>query len=450
MLATRVLRLPEMRAFGRLGAMLDIKLLREDPSLLDAQLARRNMPGQAADLLKLDEQRRALQTRQQDLQAKRNALSKQIGEIKGMKAKAQDTATLDVEAMMLEVKGLGPEMEYLAAEEADLGARLDDMLARIPNFPADDVPAGKDENDNKEVRAWGTPRTFDFKVREHDDIVAHLGLLDLPSAVKVAGARFNWLKGSLARLERAIAQFFLDELTAKGFMECRVPYLVNEAAAFGTGNLPKFKEDLFQTTDGRWLIPTSEVPLTNLGADRIFQPDELPVRMTAWTPCFRSEAGSAGKDTKGLIRQHQFDKVEMVILCEADKSEAEHEAMVACAESHLQKLGLPYRTIILCTGDMGFASRKTYDIEVWVPSQNKYREISSCSNCGDFQARRMKGRVKGEKGNAFIHTLNGSGLAVGRTLVAILENYQNEDGTVTIPDVLLPYMGGVTKLEALK
>lgn len=422
--------------------MLDIQLLRKDPALLDKQLARRNQSPQAAALLKLDEQRRALQTRQQELQAKRNALSKQVGELKAAKQNA--------DAVMAEVKALGPEMDNLAQEEKNVAAQLDDQLARIANFPADDVPEGHSEDDNKEVHRWGTPRVFDFKVREHDDIVAALGLLDLPTAAKVAGARFSWLKGSLARLERAIAQFFLDELTAKGFMECRVPYLVNTEAAYGTGNLPKFKEDLFQTTDGRWLIPTSEVPLTNLGAERIFSPDELPVRMTSWTPCFRSEAGSAGKDTKGLIRQHQFDKVEMVILCDAEKSEQEHQFMLQCAQSHLEKLKLPYRTIVLCTGDMGFASRKTYDIEVWIPSQNKYREISSCSNCGDFQARRMKGRVKTADGNKFIHTLNGSALAVGRTLVAILENYQNADGTVSIPDVLLPYMNGITTLEALR
>ena len=422
--------------------MLDIKHIRENPALLDEQLARRNQPAQAAALMKLDEQRRALQTRQQELQAKRNSLSKQVGELKAKKQ--------DAEALMAEVKALGPEMDHLALEEKQVAEQLDDMLARIPNFPAADVPEGKDEDDNKEVNRWGEPTKLAFKPREHDDIVAHLGLLDLPSAAKVAGARFSWLKGSLARLERAIAQFFLDELTAKGFMECRVPYLVSTEAAYGTGNLPKFKDDLFQTTDGRWLIPTSEIPLTNLGADRIFSPDELPLRMTAWTPCFRSEAGSAGKDTKGLIRQHQFDKVEMVVLTTAEDSEAQHKFMLECAESQLKKLKLPFRTIVLCTGDMGFASQKTYDIEVWIPSQNKYREISSCSNCGDFQARRMKGRVKSDKGNAFIHTLNGSGLAVGRTLVAILENYQNEDGTVTVPEVLLPYMGGITKLEALK
>lgn len=424
--------------------MLDIKLIRDDPSVLDKQLARRELPPLSAELLKLDTQRRALQTRQQDLQAARNAKSKDVGSLKA--AKKNDEA----EALMAEVKALGPEMEHLAFEEKQLGEKLDDMLARIPNFPFEDVPAGKDEADNVEVARWGTPREFDFKVREHDDIVAALGLLDLPTAAKVAGARFSWLKGNLAKLERAIATFFLDELTAKGFMECRVPYMVNREAAFGTGNLPKFEEDLFKTTDGRYLIPTSEVPLTNLAADRVFMADELPVRMTAWTPCFRSEAGSSGKDTKGLIRQHQFDKVEMVILCDEAESVKEHEFMRACAESHLQKLGLPHRTIVLCTGDMGFGSRKTYDIEVWIPSQNTYREISSCSNCGDFQARRMRGRVKGAEGNKFIHTLNGSGLAVGRTLVAILENYQNADGTVTIPDVLRPYMGGVTQLEALR
>ncbi|MFZ2586959.1 MAG: serine--tRNA ligase [Alphaproteobacteria bacterium] len=421
--------------------MLDIKLIRENPAMLDAQLARRNQPAQAAALVRLDEQRRALQTRQQEVQAKRNTLSKKVGELKAAKQ--------DADALMAEVKALGPEMEHLAFEEKQLADKLDDMLARIANFPAEDVPAGADEHDNQEVARWGTPRTFDFKVREHDDLVAALGLLDLPTAAKIAGARFSWLKGNLARLERAIAQFFLDELTAKGFLECRVPYLVNEAAAYGTGNLPKFKEDLFQTTDGRWLIPTSEVPLTNVVADKIVQPEDLPLRMTAWTPCFRSEAGSSGKDTKGLIRQHQFDKVEMVIISKPEESEAEHQRMLACAQSHLEKLKLPYRTIVLCTGDMGFASRKTYDIEVWIPSQNTYREISSCSNCGDFQARRMKARMKTADGNVFVHTLNGSGLAVGRTLVAILENYQNADGTVTIPDVLQPYMGGVTKLEAL-
>lgn len=422
--------------------MLDIKLIRENPAWLDAQLARRHQPALSATLLALDEQRRALQTRMQELQAKRNALSKHVGELKAAKQ--------DAEAQMAEVKALGPEMDKLAAEETALGAKLDDMLARIPNVPQDDVPAGADEHDNVEVRRWGTPREFDFAVKAHDDIASDLGMLDLETSAKIAGARFAWLQGPLARLERAIAQFYLDELIAKGFTECRVPYLVNSAAAYGTGNLPKFEEDLFQTTDGRWLIPTSEVPLTNLAADHIFQPADLPIRMTSWTPCFRSEAGSSGKDTKGLIRMHQFDKVEMVVLTTPDNSVEQHEFMVGCAESNLQKLGLPYRTIVLCTGDMGFASQKTYDIEVWVPSQDTYREISSCSNCGDFQARRMKGRVKTDKGNVSIHTLNGSGLAVGRTLVAILENYQNADGSVTVPDVLLPYMNGISKLEKMK
>lgn len=421
--------------------MLDITSIRQDPSVLDTALTRRGKPAMSSQILDLDAKRRAAQTEQQNLQAKRNQLSKQVGELKAKKE--------DANALMDEVKALGPAMEKLAAEEAALAAQLDEILTTLPNPPAADVPDGKDEHDNVEVKRWGTPRTFDFAVKAHDDVAADLGMLDNATAAKIGGARFAWIQGPLARLERSIAQFFLDYLVGeKGFTEVRVPYLVNDATMFGTGQLPKFKEDLFQTTDGRWLIPTSEVPLTNLAQDRIFKADELPIRLTSWSPCFRSEAGSAGRDTKGLIRMHQFDKVEMVILAKPEDSEREHQGMVDNASMLLQKLGLPHRVITLCTGDMGFGATKTYDLEVWVPSQNTYREISSCSNCGDFQARRMKGRFKDASGsNLFIHTLNGSGLAVGRTLVAILENYQNADGSLTVPEALVPYMGGVTVIK---
>ncbi len=424
--------------------MLDIVAIRTDPSILDTALTNRGMAPRSSEILALDERRRALMTEQQQVQARRNALSKQVGEIKKSGGDAAD--------LMDEVKGLGPRLEELSEQEADVAAQLEELLTTLPNLPDAQVPVAADEEGNVQVHAWGTPRAFDFAVKAHDDVAADLGMLDMETAGKISGSRFAWLTGPLARMERALAMFFIDTLTGEfGFTEARVPYLVNDAAMFGTGNLPKFKEDLFQTTDGRWLIPTSEVPLTNLANDRIFKADELPIRLTSWTPCFRSEAGSAGRDTKGLIRMHQFDKVEMVQLVLPEESEAAHQLMVKAAGTMLEKLGLPYRVVLLCTGDMGFASRRTYDLEVWVPSQNKYREISSCSNCGDFQARRMKARFKRttESGTELLHTLNGSGLAVGRSLVAVLENYQQADGSVLVPEVLRPYMGGVDVIRPL-
>lgn len=430
---------------GTTALMLDITWIRENPADLDAALKRRGMAPVADKVLKIDEKRRALQTEEQNLLAERNRLSKQVGELKAKK--------LDAEEVMAQVRGLGPRMEALKAQEDAAAAELKAVMAAIPNVPADDVAFGEDETANVEVKRWGTPRSFDFAVKAHDDIVSDLGLLDWDMAAKISGSRFAWLQGSLAKLDRAIAQFFLDVLTTeKGFLEVRVPYMVNDASVYGVGQLPKFEEDLFKTTDGRWLISTSEVPLTNYAQERIFKPEELPMKLTSWSPCFRSEAGSSGKDTKGLIRMHQFDKVEMVVLAKPEESEEMHQMMVATSSDILTRLGLPHRIIMLCTGDMGFASRKTYDLEVWVPSQGVYREISSISNCGDFQARRMNGRYKpkADGPTRFIHTLNGSALAVGRTMVAILENYQQADGTVEIPEVLQPYMGGLKKLTPLR
>lgn len=420
--------------------MLDIAWIRNSPADLDKALAKRGAAPLSAKIVELDEKRRALMTEQQNLQAKRNSLSKQVGELKAKKQ--------DAESVMAEVKALGPKMDELKGQEEAAAAALDAVLAGIPNVLAEDVPVGADETGNVEVKVVGTPPKFDFKPKAHDDIASDLGLLDLETAAKIAGSRFAWMQGGLARLDRALAQFFLDTLGERGFLEVRVPYLVNEASVYGVGQLPKFEEDLFKTTDGRYLISTSEVSLTNLAQERIFRNEELPIRLTSWSPCFRSEAGSSGKDTKGLIRMHQFEKVEMVVLCKPDESEAMHQLMVDSASTMLSKLGLAHRILALCSGDTGFASRKTYDLEVWVPSQGVYREISSCSNCGDFQARRMGGRFKpkAEGPTQFIHTLNGSGLAVGRTLVAILENYQNADGSVDIPEVLWPYMGGLKKL----
>jgi seryl-tRNA synthetase len=334
----------------------------------------------------------------------------------------------------------------LEEEDKALGAEIEAILAAIPNLPADDVPEGPDESANVECRRWGNPRVFDFTPLDHDVLGEKLGLMDFDGAAKLSGARFVVLKGQIARLQRAIGQFMLDLQTVEhGYTEIDPPLMVKDAAAFGTGQLPKFAEDLFKTNTGHWLIPTAEVPLTNLLADSILDEAALPQRFTALTPCFRSEAGSAGKDTRGMIRQHQFWKVEMVSITHPDRSDEEHQRMTKCAEAVLQRLALPYRVIVLCTGDMGFSARKTYDIEVWLPGQQRYREISSCSNCGDFQARRMKARFRpeGEKGTRFVHTLNGSGLAVGRTLIAVMENYQRADGSIEIPEALRPYMNGL-------
>lgn len=416
--------------------MHDLKWIRDNPEAFDAGLARRGLEARSAQLIRLDGERRAAQTRLQEMQAQRNETSKQIGIIKKQGG--------DAGAIMEEMARLKEGIPLMEAQDKSLGEEVEAILAAIPNLPGADVPDGPDEDHNVEVRRWGTPRDFAFQPLEHDAIGTKLGLMDFDGAAKLSGARFVVLKGKLARLERAIAQFMLDVQTDEhGYTEVSPPTLVKDAALFGTGQLPKFGDDLFKANTGHWLIPTAEVPLTNLVGDSILDEAALPVRMTALTLCYRSEAGAAGKDTRGMIRQHQFWKVEMVSIAHPDQSEAEHQRMTQCAETILQRLELPYRTIVLCTGDMGFSSQKTYDIEVWLPGQGRYREISSCSNCGDFQARRMKARFKGEKGNRFVHTLNGSGLAVGRTLVAVLENYQQEDGSVRVPEALRPYMGGL-------
>lgn len=423
--------------------MLDIRWIRENADALDAALEARRMAPAAAQVLDLDQQRRRHQTEFQELQNRRNEASKAIGRAK---AKGEDASVL-----MAEVASLKDRIQ--AAEEAEraAGEALDSLLSGIPNVPAADVPMGPDETANVELRRVGEPRRFDAPPRDHVDLGSGLGLMDFDAAARMSGARFVVLRRDLARLERAIANFMLDLHTGEhGYSEIAPPYLVRDEAVYGVGQLPKFAEDMFHTTNGYWLISTSEIALTNLVRDQILEEAELPLRFTAYTPCFRSEAGSAGRDTRGMIRQHQFPKVELVSITSQDQSVAEHERMTAAAEAVLKKLDLPYRLMMLSTGDMGFASRKTYDLEVWLPGQNTYREISSCSNCGDFQARRMKARYRPKegKGTQFAHTLNGSALAVGRTLVAVLENYQQPDGSVAIPAVLQPYMGGQTRLHA--
>ncbi|MEQ8309801.1 MAG: serine--tRNA ligase [Sphingopyxis sp.] len=425
--------------------MHDIRLIRDNPQAFDAGLARRGLAPLSDDILAADAALRALQTEIQAALARRNEASKLIGQ--AMAQGDRNTAEA-LKAEVAELKATLPAREE--EERAQLGA-LQDRLAALPNLPADDVPDGADEEGNVEISRWGTPRTFDFEPQEHADFAPALGL-DFETAAKMSGARFAFLKGPMARLERALGQFMLDKQTVEaGYRECATPLLVRDDAAFGTTQLPKFREDLFQTTDGMWLISTSEMSLTNAVREEILAEADLPVRMTALTPCFRSEAGSAGRDTRGYIRQHQFWKVELVSITRPEDSDAELERKTRAAESILEALDLPYRKMLLCAGDMGFAARKTYDLEVWLPGQNAYREISSCSNCGDFQARRMNTRFRreGAKGNEFVHTLNGSGLAVGRTLVAILENYQQADGSVDIPAALHPYMGGITKLTPL-
>jgi seryl-tRNA synthetase len=422
--------------------MHDIRLIRDDPQAFDAGLARRGLEPLSAQVLAADASVRALQTEIQASLARRNEASKLIGQ--AMARGDKDMA----EALKAEVATLKtslPEKENAGREQL---AALHDTLAALPNLPAADVPEGEDEDGNVEISSWGTPRSFDFAPQEHADFAPALGL-DFETAAKMSGARFAFLKGQMARLERALGQFMIDRQTIDaGYTECATPLMVRDEAAFGTTQLPKFREDLFQTTDGRWLISTSEMSLTNAVREEILPEADLPIRMTALTPCFRSEAGSAGRDTRGYIRQHQFWKVELVSITRPEDSDAELERKTRAAETILKALELPYRKMLLCAGDMGFAARKTYDLEVWLPGQNAYREISSCSNCGDFQARRMNTRFRREGGktNEFVHTLNGSGLAVGRTLVAVLENYQQVDGSVIIPDALLPYMGGITKL----
>lgn len=422
--------------------MHDIRQIRENPQAFDAGLARRGLAPLSEKILAADASVRALQTEIQAALARRNEASKLIGQAmaQGDKDKA--------EALKAEVAALKTSLPERENAEREQLAALHDMLAALPNLPATDVPEGEDEDGNVEISRWGTPRTFDFAPQEHADFAPALGL-DFETAAKMSGARFAFLKGQMARLERALGQFMIDRQTIDaGYTECATPLMVRDEAAFGTTQLPKFREDLFQTTDGRWLISTSEMSLTNAVREDILPEADLPIRMTALTPCFRSEAGSAGRDTRGYIRQHQFWKVELVSIVRPEDSDAELERKTRAAEAILEALELPYRKMLLCAGDMGFAARKTYDLEVWLPGQNAYREISSCSNCGDFQARRMNTRFRreGGKSNEFVHTLNGSGLAVGRTLVAVLENYQQADGSVDIPAALLPYMGGITRL----
>ena len=476
--------------------MHDIRFIREQPEQFDAGLKRRSLPAHSPDILAIDTERRATQTSAQELQAKRNDVSKQIGELKRKGG--------DAEALMQEVAAIKEKLAALEEQEKALGTKLEDILSRIPNIPASDVPDGKDEKDNKELRRFGEPTRIN-SAKEHFDIGENLGLMDFDTAAKLSGARFTLLSGALAKLERALGNFMLDVHTEEfGYTEVSPPLMVRSEIMYGTAQLPKFENDQFLTghpdferfwpnydeardllrdkikeegiTDQDkirtrnwerqqawkkklysseyslplWLIPTAEVPLTNVVNGEIVSKETLPLRMVARTPCFRAEAGAAGRDTRGMIRQHQFYKVELVSITTPEQSVAEHERMVNCAETILKKLELPFRTIVLCTGDMGFASRKTYDIEVWLPGQNAYREISSCSNCGDFQARRMNARCRGaaDKNTEFLHTLNGSGIAIGRCLIAVLENYQQPDGSVIIPPVLRPYMGGMERIEA--
>lgn len=421
--------------------MLDPKLLRGDLSDLQAKLATRGYQLDIDFWQDLEQRRKSLQIKTEDLQAQKNQGAKKIGELKRNGQNAEE--------LLQQMEVVSQSMKVAENELKELQSIIITQSLAIPNLPDDSVPVGQDENDNIEVRKWGAPRAFDFQIKDHTDIGESLGLLDFELAAKLTGSRFSVLKGSLAKLNRALIQFMLDTHIQAGYTEMYVPYMVNNHSLQGTGQLPKFEEDLFKLRGDKdyYLIPTSEVPLTNTVRDAIIELKELPIKLTAHTPCFRSEAGSAGRDTRGLIRQHQFEKVEMVQIVKAETSMQALEEMTAQAESILQALELPYRVVALCTGDMGFSAVKTYDIEVWVPSQNTYREISSCSNCGDFQARRMLARVKDGKKIELVHTLNGSGLAVGRTLLAVLENHQNADGTVNIPKVLQPYMGGVKVLS---
>ncbi|MFM9853921.1 MAG: serine--tRNA ligase [Sphingomonadaceae bacterium] len=425
--------------------MHDIKTIRENAIQFDAGLARRNAQPQAAELLAADEQWRSLATELQSALSRRNDASKAIGAAKAQKR--DDEAA----ALMAEVSQLKEQIPALETAERAAHRALNEALAAIPNLPADDVPSGTSEDDNIIVSTRGAIRNFAFTPQEHDAIGPRLGL-DFETAQRVAGARFVYLRGEAARLARALGHFMLDLHTTEfGYQEVAPPLLVRDEAMFGTGQLPKFADDSFKTEDGRWLIPTAEVSLTNIVGDSIIDDISQPIRFTALTPCFRLEAGSAGRDTRGMVRQHQFDKVELVSITRPEDSDAEHERMTACAETVLDRLELPFRRMLLCAGDMGFGARKTYDLEVWLPGQGRYREISSCSNCGDFQARRMNARYRpeGEKATRFVHTLNGSALAVGRTLVAVIETYQNGDGSVTIPPVLRPYMGGVATMGAM-
>ena len=425
--------------------MHDIRLIRETPALFDAALARRGLPPLSSEILALDEDRRAKILAAETAQADQNRASKEVG---AAKARGDEAEFERLRALVAEKKA---EIARLTTEAAEEDVRLRRMLMEIPNMPLDDVPDGKDEEDNVEIRRWGNPRNFDFTPKEHFDIPAVKPGMDFETAAKLSGSRFVVLRGAVIRVHRALAQFMLDTHIAEhGLTETWTPVLVKEEAMYGTNQLPKFAEDSYQTTNGWWLIPTSEVTLTNTVAGDIVDEAKLPIRMTAHTQCFRSEAGSAGKDTTGMLRQHQFEKVEMVTICTPDTALAEHERMTGCAQAILEKLGIPYRTIVLCTGDMGFGAQKTHDLEAWLPGQNKYREISSVSTCGTFQARRMNARFRPASGAKpeYLATLNGSGLAVGRCLIAVLENGQQADGSVELPAVLHPYLGGKTRIAA--
>ena len=422
--------------------MHDIKAIRDNPAAYDKAWASKGLSPQTPELMALDATLRAAQRTLQEAQSRRNDASKLIGMAKAQKDEAR------AGALMAEVETLKAMIAAETEIERVTGEALRGLLAALPNLPADDVPLGEDEAGNQELRRWGEPFAV-ANPKDHVDLGQTIGLMDFESATRMSGSRFVVLRGQLARFERALGQFMLDiQTTEHGYTEVSPPLLVRDDAVFGTGQLPKFAEDLFRTTDGRWMIPTAEVSLTNLVREQITPEEELPLRLTALTPCFRSEAGASGRDTRGMIRQHQFYKVELVAITTPDTSEAEHDRMVDCAEAVLKRLDLPFRSMLLCTGDMGFSARRTIDLEVWLPSQKTYREISSISNCGDFQARRMDARCKaaGEKGSRFVHTLNGSGLAVGRTLVAVMENYQDENGRIAVPQVLQSYMGGLTHI----
>jgi seryl-tRNA synthetase len=429
--------------------MHDLKALRENPAFYDGGWARRGLSAQTPAILEIDARLRAAKSKRMDAEAIRNTASKAIGAAKAQKKE------VEAARLMEEVARAKLTMEQATADEIIAQRELDTIIHALPNLPDATVPPGEDDAGNVEEKRWGNVRNFAFTPKDHVALGEGLGLMDFEAAARMSGSRFVVLKGGLARMERALGQFMLDQhIDKNGYSETNAPILVRDHAMFGTGQLPKFEEDLFKTTDGRYIIPTSEVSVTNIVREEILDDEGLPRRMTALSPCFRSEAGSAGRDTRGIIRQHQFWKVELVSVTTPETSDIEHQRMTACAEGILEALNLPYRRMLLCTGDMGFSAQRTYDLEVWLPGQNDgegaYREISSCSNCGDFQARRMdtRTRPKGEKATRFVHTLNGSGLAVGRTLVAVLENYQNEDGSVTVPEVLLPYMGGVTVISA--
>jgi seryl-tRNA synthetase len=422
--------------------MLDIERIRKEPEWLDNGLKKRGLEPLSSKILALDSERRMIITRIQSAQSQRNDLSKKIGEVKKSGGNADE--------VMAEVAKLKDQIANDEVAEQKFAEELNTILASYPNIPADDVIVGKDENDNKIVTTFMEPTKFDFKPKDHVELGEKLGLLDFPAAAKMSGSRFFVTKGALSRLERAMNLYALDMLTMEfGYTEITAPFMVNDAAAFGVGMLPKFQEDMFKTDTGHWLISTSEVSVTNLVMDQILDLKTLPLRYTSYSPCFRSEAGSAGKDTRGLIRVHQFSKVEQVVICTSEQSQAEHERMTNAAEEMLRRLKLPYQKVLLCTGDMGFASQKTYDINTWVPTQDTYRETMSCSNCGDFQARRMKTRYKpeGSKNTEFVHTLNATCIATPRALVAVMENYQQADGSIKVPDVLVPYMNGVTVIK---